>query len=173
MLAAAGQVGRNRHWLWEFQPLGAAANALQRRAAGGKANLLCNRDERGQAVAGAPVPTTSVKWRIVFIVPHLHRSQIRWCPALCVGLRLSAAISGSSRQEFPTMVALEPQLAGHSSPAPIHDEFPFNPFVMTFETEGNKKVARSFQPAIEKTAPTLDFYQGAGRAALRMTPTRH
>jgi len=89
--------------------------------------------------------------------PHLHRSQIRWCPALCVGLRLSAAISGFSRQEFPTMVASEPQVAGHSSPAPIHDEFPFTPFVMTFETEGNETLALGFWLAIRKSASILDF----------------
>ena len=53
------------------------------------------------------------------------------------------------------------------------DEFPVNPFVMTFETEGNEKVARSLRLAIGKTAPTLDFYQGADRAAAPMTPTRH
>ena len=89
--------------------------------------------------------------------PHLHRSQIRWCPALRVGLRPSAAISGSSRQEFPTMVALEPQVVGHSSPAPIHDEFPFNPFVITFETEGNETLALGFWAAIRKSASILDF----------------
>jgi hypothetical protein len=72
------------------------------------------------------------------------------------------------------MVASEPHAVGHSSPAPIFsDEFTVNPFVMTFETEGNKKVARSSRLAIEKTAPTLDFYQGAGWTALPMTPTRH
>lgn len=59
--------------------------------------------------------------------------------------------------EFPAMVALEPQAAGHSSPAPIHDEFPFNPFVMTFETEGNETLALGFWAAIRKSAPILDF----------------
>ena len=78
-------------------------------------------------------------------------------PALRVGLRPSAAISGSSRQEFPTMVALEPQVVGHSSPAPIHDEFPFNPFVITFETEGNETLALGFWAAIRKSASILDF----------------
>jgi len=58
------------------------------------------------------------------------------------------------------MVALEPQVAGHSSPAPIHDEFhefPFNPFVMTLETEGNETLALGFWAAIRKSAPILDF----------------
>jgi hypothetical protein len=90
--------------------------------------------------------------------PHLHRSQIRWCPALCVVIRLpAAAISGLSRQEFPTMVALEPQAAGHSSLVPIYDEFPLNPFVMTFEAEGNETLAFAFRLAIRKSAPILDF----------------
>ena len=42
-------------------------------------------------------------------------------------------------------------------PHPFFDEFPVDPFVMTFETEGKKNVARSFRLAIGKTAPTLDF----------------
>jgi hypothetical protein len=42
-------------------------------------------------------------------------------------------------------------------PHPFFDEFPVNPFVMTFETEGKKNVARSFRLAIGKTASTLDF----------------
>jgi hypothetical protein len=58
-------------------------------------------------------------------------------------------------------------------PPPFFDEFEVNPFVMTFETEGKKNVARSFRLAIGKTAPTLDFCQDARGAGLRMTPTRH
>jgi hypothetical protein len=66
------------------------------------------------------------------------------------------------------MVPSEPHAVGHSSPAPIiFDEFPVNPFVMTFEAEGKKNVARSFWLAIGKTAPTLDFLprRGRGRGA--------
>ena len=71
------------------------------------------------------------------------------------------------------MVTLAPHASDKALPHPFFDEFEVNPFVMTFETEGKKNVARSFRLAIGKTAPTLDFYQGRGHAALPMTPTRH
>src|ERR1700683_2277132 len=62
------------------------------------------------------------------------------------------------------MVTSEPHAVGHSSSAPIvSDELPLNPFVMTFEAEGKKNVARSFRLAIGKTAPTLDFLPRRGR----------
>jgi len=51
----------------------------------------------------------------------------------------------------------EPHAVRQSSPTPIFDGFEVNPFVMTFETEGKKNVARSLRLAIGKTAPTLGF----------------
>jgi hypothetical protein len=40
-------------------------------------------------------------------------------------------------------------------PHPCFDEFEVNPFVMTFETEGEKNVARSFRPASRKNRANI------------------
>jgi hypothetical protein len=56
-------------WGEEFQPLGAAVDAPYRRGAGGKANLLCSGDERGDAARDANAPAALTKWWIVIIVP--------------------------------------------------------------------------------------------------------
>jgi hypothetical protein len=55
------------------------------------------------------------------------------------------------------MVTLAPHASDKALPHPFFDEFEVNPFVMTFETEGKKNVARGLRLATGKTAPTLDF----------------
>jgi hypothetical protein len=55
------------------------------------------------------------------------------------------------------MVTLAPHASNKALPHPFFDEFEVNPFVMTFETEGKKNVARGLRLATGKTAPTLDF----------------
>jgi hypothetical protein len=52
-------------------------------------------------------------------------------------------------------------------PHPFFDEFPFNPFVMTFENpEGNRTLARDFQPATEKKRANIELlgFQRSSRA---------
>jgi len=53
------------------------------------------------------------------------------------------------------MVTLEPHALDKALPHPFFDEFEVNPFVMTFETEGKKNVARGLRLAIGKSRANI------------------
>jgi hypothetical protein len=141
----------------------------------------------GQQTLGTEVPAAHSNSWIVVIMPPPPSLPVRWLSPDCRAGRFARPSKAAFMFHLPhnahkQVFSLRILDYGYARAASswtqltrthFFDELPINPFVMTLETRGKKNVARSFRLAIGKTAPTLDFLPRRGRAALRMTPTRH
>jgi hypothetical protein len=167
------------------QPLGLAVEPRQRRGAEGKTNA-------GRTVTAGREKTprnfaASINWWLVVIVPHLHRFQFRWLsptvaqevPRDCQKPPAhSLTHPGAYKQLFSPKTpnysdagaAHALRTLGQSSPTPIFDEFPSDPFL---KTSGNRRELKASTQFLarkrEKIAPTLSFQKRTHASDFRLT----